>query len=129
MSTDALSTRRTTTAVTAKSRREDPTLDGLMRFGAVCGVIFGLSLGVPGVIEAFTGETTVTSFIVGLCVAAFAVPALVAFHLHQADVAGRFGGRSSVLGWSSSSGPSCSESRCCARACCPGSRPWGTRPR
>jgi hypothetical protein len=64
--------------------------EGLSRFGAVCGVIFGLSLGVPGIIEAFTGETAVTSFIVGLG-AAFGVPALFAFHLRQADVAGRFG--------------------------------------
>jgi hypothetical protein len=54
MSTDALSTRRTTTAVTATSRREDPTLDRLMRFGA--------------------------------------------FHLHQADVAGRFGAVAFAVG-------------------------------
>ena len=33
----------------------------LLRFGAVAGVLFGLSLGIPGIIEAFTGETTVTS--------------------------------------------------------------------
>jgi hypothetical protein len=63
----------------------------LLRFGAVAGVIFGLSLGVPGVIEAVTGETAVTSFIVGLGVAAFGLPALFAFYLRQADVAGRFG--------------------------------------
>jgi hypothetical protein len=98
MSNDALTARPTTTAVTAGSRRADPTLDGLMRFGAVCGVLFGLSLGVPGVIEAFTGETTVTSYIVGLGVAAFAVPALFAFHLHQAEVAGRFGAAAFAVG-------------------------------
>jgi hypothetical protein len=67
------------------------TRDWLLRFGAVAGVIFGLSLGVPGVIEAFTGETTGTSFIVGVGVAGFGLPALLAFHLRQADVAGRFG--------------------------------------
>ncbi|MFC7241274.1 hypothetical protein ACFQO7_02155 [Catellatospora aurea] len=38
----------------------------LSRFGAVCGVILALSLGVPGVVEPFTGETTVTSFVAGL---------------------------------------------------------------
>ena len=67
------------------------TTTWLLRFGAVAGVIFGLSLGVPGIIEALTGETAVTSFIVGLGVAAFGVPALFALHLRQADVAGRFG--------------------------------------
>jgi hypothetical protein len=69
----------------------DSTRTRLLRFGAVAGVVFGLSLGVPGIIEAFTGETTLTSFIVGLGVAAFGLPALFAFYLHQADVAGRFG--------------------------------------
>ena len=60
----------------------------LSRFGAVCGVILGLSLGVPGVVEAFTGETVVTSFVVGLG-AAFGAPALYAYQLRQADAAGR----------------------------------------
>jgi hypothetical protein len=69
----------------------DSTRAWLLRFGAVAGVFFGLSLGVPGIIEAFTGETTGTSFIVALGVAAFGLPALLAFHLHQADAAGRFG--------------------------------------
>jgi hypothetical protein len=78
MSTDALGERPT---ATAESIREESTLEGLSRFGAVCGVIFGLSLGVPGVIEAFTGETAVTSFIVGVGVAGFGVPALFGFHL------------------------------------------------
>jgi hypothetical protein len=63
----------------------------LLRFGAVAGVIFGLSLGVPGAIEAFTVETTGTSFSIGLGVAGFGLPALFAFYLHPADVAGRFG--------------------------------------
>ncbi|HZM84196.1 MAG TPA: hypothetical protein VFC19_51410 [Candidatus Limnocylindrales bacterium] len=52
----------------------------LIRFGAACGVVLGLSLGVPGIVEAFTGETTVTSFIVGLGVA-FGLPALTALYL------------------------------------------------
>lgn len=62
----------------------------LLRFGAVCGVILGLSLGVPGFIESFTGETTATSFIVGLG-AAFGAPALTAFYLRQSHAVGRFG--------------------------------------
>src|SRR3712207_2226917 len=91
MSTDALGERRTATADTAESTREEPALEWLASFGAVCGVIFGLSLGVAGTIEAFTGETAVTSFVVGVGVAGFGVPALFAFHLRQADASGRFG--------------------------------------
>ena len=63
----------------------------LLRFGAVAGVIFGFSLGIPGVIEAFTGETASTSFIVAVGTAGFGLPALLAYYLHHADVAGRFG--------------------------------------
>ncbi|MEU7820486.1 hypothetical protein [Catellatospora sp. NPDC049133] len=66
------------------------SMQWLSRFGAVCGVILALSLGVPGVVEAFTGETTVTSFVAGLG-AAFGAPALYAYQLRQADAAGRFG--------------------------------------
>jgi hypothetical protein len=62
----------------------------LLRFGAVCGVVLGLSTGVPGLVEAFTGETTVTSFVVGVG-AAFGAPALTALYLHQRAAAGRFG--------------------------------------
>ncbi|WP_203694575.1 hypothetical protein [Catellatospora coxensis] len=66
------------------------SMQWLSRFGAVCGIVLALSLGVPGVVEAFTGETTVTSFVVGLG-AAFGAPALYAYQLRQADAAGRFG--------------------------------------
>ncbi|WP_283136869.1 hypothetical protein [Rhizohabitans arisaemae] len=62
----------------------------LLRFGAVCGVLVGLSIGVPGVIESFTGETAATSFVIALG-AAFGAPALIAFQLHQGNAAGRFG--------------------------------------
>nr|BFE78701.1 hypothetical protein GCM10020093_013020 [Planobispora longispora] len=62
----------------------------MRRFGAVCGVLLGLSIGVPGIIEAFTGETALTSFVIGLG-AAFGVPAVTAFYLHQSEAAGRFG--------------------------------------
>ncbi|MGY0231691.1 hypothetical protein [Longispora urticae] len=66
------------------------SLTWLSRFGAVCGVLLGLSLGVPGLIESFTGETTVTSFVVGLG-AAGGAPALTAIYLRQSHAAGRFG--------------------------------------
>jgi hypothetical protein len=70
-----------------KHNPTDAKREWLLRFGAVAGVMFGLSLGVPGIIEAFTGETTGTSFAVGISVAAFGLPALFAFYLHRADVA------------------------------------------
>ncbi len=66
------------------------SISWLLRFGAVCGVLTGLSLGVPGAIEAFTGETAATSFVAGVG-AAFAAPAVTAFHLRQSAAAGRFG--------------------------------------
>lgn len=62
----------------------------LLRFGAVCGVILGLSTGVPGLVEAFTGETTATSFVIAAG-AAFGAPAVTALYLRQRDAAGRFG--------------------------------------
>ncbi|WP_432843511.1 hypothetical protein [Dactylosporangium sp. CA-092794] len=62
----------------------------LQRFGAGCGVVLGLSIGVPGAIEAFTGETEPTSLVLGLGVA-FAAPTVTALYLHQRDRAGRFG--------------------------------------
>ncbi|WP_062436944.1 hypothetical protein [Herbidospora daliensis] len=62
----------------------------LLRLGVVCGVVMALSVGIPGAVEAFTGETTVTSLVIGLG-AAFGPPALTAFHLRQSEVSGRFG--------------------------------------
>ncbi|MFC0533747.1 hypothetical protein [Phytohabitans kaempferiae] len=62
----------------------------LLRFGAACGVLLGLSTAVPGLIEAFTGETAATSFVIGVG-AAFGAPALTALHLRQQHAAGRFG--------------------------------------
>jgi hypothetical protein len=61
----------------------------LQRFGAGCGVVLGLSIGVPGAVEAFTGETTATSLAIGLG-AAFGPPALTAFFLLRGDGSGRF---------------------------------------
>ena len=62
----------------------------LPKFGAVCGIVLALSIGVPGAVEAFTGETAATSLAIGLGVA-FGAPAVVAFHGHQAHRSGRFG--------------------------------------
>ncbi|ANZ42544.1 hypothetical protein BBK82_06980 [Lentzea guizhouensis] len=62
----------------------------LPRFGAVCGGVLALSIGVPGAVEAFTGETAATSLVIGLGTA-FGAPAVVAFHGHQAHASGRFG--------------------------------------
>ncbi|WP_328868859.1 hypothetical protein OHT76_01510 [Streptomyces sp. NBC_00287] len=60
------------------------------RFGAVCGILSGLFIALPGAIEAFTGETTATSFVLGVS-PAFATPLLVALHLRQHGDAGRAG--------------------------------------
>jgi len=65
-------------------------MDFLLRFGAVCGVLCGLLIGVPGAVEAFTGETAPTSFVLGLS-PALAAPLLTALHLTQQRAAGRFG--------------------------------------
>ncbi|GHG41470.1 MULTISPECIES: hypothetical protein [Amycolatopsis] len=62
----------------------------LTRLGAWCGVLTGLAIAVPGLIEAFTGETAPTSFVLGLS-PAFAVPLLTVLHLQQATAAGTFG--------------------------------------
>lgn len=62
----------------------------LLRFGAVCGVVLGLSLGLPAAVEVFTGETAATSFVIGLGVA-FGTPALTAIYLRHSHAAGRFG--------------------------------------
>ncbi|QKV74636.1 hypothetical protein [Amycolatopsis sp. Hca4] len=62
----------------------------LTPLGAGCGVLAGLAIAVPGLIEAFTGETAPTSFVLGLS-PAFAVPLLTVLHLRQATAAGAFG--------------------------------------
>lgn len=62
----------------------------LIRFGAVCGVLLGLSIAVPGGVEAFTGESSATSFVIGFG-AALGGPAVTALYLRQSAVAGRFG--------------------------------------
>lgn len=62
----------------------------LLRFGAACGVVLGLSIGLPGAVEAFTGETTATSLAIGLGTA-FGPPALTAFFLLRRNPSGPFG--------------------------------------
>lgn len=61
-----------------------PTFD---RLAAWSGVLAGLCIGVPGAVEAFTGETGPTSFVLGMS-PALALPLLVLLHR---DVAGAFG--------------------------------------
>ena len=80
---------------TAAGRGRDNTVQGMdltwfQRFGAVSGVLLALSIGVPGAVEAFTGETTATSLVLGLGVA-FSAPAVTALYLHHRATAGRFG--------------------------------------
>ena len=60
------------------------------RLAVWCGVLAGLCIGLPGVVEAFTGETAVTSFVLGIS-PALAIPVLVVLHLRQADSSGTFG--------------------------------------
>ncbi|CAL9547702.1 hypothetical protein SUDANB95_04330 [Actinosynnema sp. ALI-1.44] len=60
----------------------------LLRFGAVCGVLSGSLIAVPGALEAFTGETLATSLVIGVS-PALAAPLLTALHLKQRHAAGR----------------------------------------
>lgn len=62
----------------------------LLRFGAIGGVLAGSFIAVPGAIEAFTGETAATSFLLGLS-PALAMPLLTALYLSQTRTAGRLG--------------------------------------
>ncbi|NUW32033.1 hypothetical protein HTZ77_11410 [Nonomuraea sp. SMC257] len=62
----------------------------LPRFGAICAILLGLSIAGPALVEAFTGETAVTSFVLGLGTA-LGTPALTVLYLHQAAAGGRFG--------------------------------------
>lgn len=65
-------------------------MDFLNRFGAVCGALCGLFIAIPGAVEAFTGETAVTSVVLGLS-PALAMPLLTALHLAQNRNSGRLG--------------------------------------
>ncbi|MCX4706170.1 hypothetical protein [Streptomyces sp. NBC_01373] len=60
------------------------------RAGALCGLLSGLLISLPALVEAFTGETSATSVPFALS-PAFALPLLAALHLRQAPAAGRLG--------------------------------------
>ncbi|MFC4584788.1 hypothetical protein [Sphaerisporangium corydalis] len=60
------------------------------RFSAASGVLCGLFIGVPGAVEAVTGETAPTSFVLGVS-PALAVPLLTALYLGQRERAGTAG--------------------------------------
>jgi hypothetical protein len=62
----------------------------LSRLGGWCGVLAGLGIALPSVVEAFAGETAGTSFVLGLA-PALALPLIVALHLRQSAVTGAFG--------------------------------------
>lgn len=62
----------------------------MVRLGAWCGVLAGLALGLPAAVEAVTGETATTSFVLGIS-PALALPLLVALQLRQSVAAGPFG--------------------------------------
>ncbi|TLP58539.1 hypothetical protein [Microbispora triticiradicis] len=62
----------------------------LPRFGAICAILLGLSLGGPALVEAFTGETAATSFVIGIGTA-LGTPALTVLYLHHGAAGGRFG--------------------------------------
>lgn len=61
-----------------------------IRFSAASGALCGLFIALPGAIEAFTGETTPTSFVIGIS-PALGPALLTALYLGQHARAGRFG--------------------------------------
>jgi hypothetical protein len=65
-------------------------MPSLTRLGAWCGAAAGLAISLPAAIEAVTGETASTSFVLGLS-PALAIPLLVVLHLQQSAAAGAFG--------------------------------------
>lgn len=67
-----------------------PISSSTVRAGALCGVLSGLLLALPALIEAFTGETSATSVPLALS-PAFALPLLTALHRRQSPATGRFG--------------------------------------
>ena len=62
----------------------------MARLGSWCGVAAGLTLALPAAVEAVTGETAATSFVLGVS-PALAIPLLVVLHLRQSEAAGPFG--------------------------------------
>nr|AGS50001.1 hypothetical protein [uncultured bacterium esnapd26] len=66
------------------------TSTSTFRAGALCGLLSGLLIALPALVEAFTGETSATSVPLALS-SAFALPLLTALHRRQGPVGGRFG--------------------------------------
>lgn len=62
----------------------------IIPFSAGCGILCGLSIAVAGGIEGFTGETSPTSFVLGLA-PALATPLLIGLYLRHSTLAGSFG--------------------------------------
>jgi len=62
----------------------------LTKLGAWCGAAAGLCVAVPSAVEAVTGETGPTSFVLALS-PALAIPLLVVLHLRQSAAVGTFG--------------------------------------
>ncbi|WP_051744461.1 hypothetical protein [Streptomyces yerevanensis] len=58
------------------------------RAGALCGLLSGLLIALPALVEAFTGETSATSVPLALS-SAFALPLLTALHRRQGPAGGR----------------------------------------
>ncbi|MGP4052454.1 hypothetical protein [Streptomyces sp. 2A115] len=60
------------------------------RVGALCGLLAGLLIALPGLVEAFTGETSATSVPLALSTA-FALPLITVLHRRQGLAGGRLG--------------------------------------
>ncbi|MEV0224064.1 hypothetical protein [Streptomyces sp. NPDC050704] len=60
------------------------------RVGALCGLLSGLLIALPSLVEAFTGETSATSVLLALS-SPFALPLLTALHRRQGPAGGRLG--------------------------------------
>ncbi|WP_151480333.1 hypothetical protein [Streptomyces albicerus] len=60
------------------------------RAGALCGLLSGLLIALPALVEAFTGETSATSVLFALS-PAFALPLITALHRWQSPAGGRLG--------------------------------------
>ncbi|MFF7446599.1 MULTISPECIES: hypothetical protein [unclassified Streptomyces] len=67
-----------------------PVASSAFRLDALCGILSGLLIALPALVETFTGETSATSVAFALA-PAFAVPLLTGLHRRQGPIGGRFG--------------------------------------
>ncbi|WLW53441.1 hypothetical protein [Streptomyces sp. YU58] len=67
-----------------------PVTSSTFRAGALCGLLAGLLIALPGLVEAFTGETSATSVPLALA-PAFGLPLITALHRRQGPATGRLG--------------------------------------